>query len=106
MTKRDPVHFKYAFYSKNPLPRNCIFRIKYSAENTPPKRADDEVSDLCQVHCEWDKPFEDWTPVGTPKDGWRRHDDLSLAMRFEGEPIWKLCVGSRQQEQDVNVQYS
>jgi hypothetical protein len=61
--------------------------------------------DLCRVECDWDKPFREWTPVGKPAEGWRRYIDLALAMRFEGEPMWKVRVGSNQAEKDVQVEY-
>ena len=59
----------------------------------------------CRIECEWDRPFEEWKAVGDPDEGWRRYDDLVLAMRFEGEPKWKVHVGSNQAEYDVKVDY-
>ena len=105
VTKKTPVNFSYVQYEKKgTLPSKCVYQIKYNSENTPPKRNTEAVSNLCRIECEWDKPFEEWTPVGTM--GYRKHDDLNLAMRFEGEAIWKVRVGSKQQEHDVNVEYS
>lgn len=43
--------------------------------------------------------------MGDPRKGWRRYDDLALAMRFEGEPKWTLTVGKNAQERDVKVEY-
>ncbi|KAH6869247.1 hypothetical protein B0T10DRAFT_418756 [Thelonectria olida] len=103
--KRSPVLVSYHQFYKNFAPDKCTFAIKYSSADFPPKRVDPTVLDLCHVECDWDKPFWEWTPVGDPSQGWRRYDDLVLAMGFEGEPKWKVRVGSKQAEQDVRVNY-
>ncbi|KAF5008343.1 hypothetical protein FDECE_5386 [Fusarium decemcellulare] len=103
--KKDPVLFSYIEYCQDPLPDRCKFSIKYSDEDTPPKRNDSTVSDLCSIECDWDLPFSEWTPVGDPSDGWRKYDELALAMRFEGEPKWTMQVGSKETEREVEVKY-
>jgi len=99
------VTFKYRQYSKGPPSRKCVFVIRYGTADTPPRRVDPTVFELCRIECEWDRPFEEWKAVGDPDEGWRRYDDLVLAMRFEGEPKWKVHVGSNQAEYDVKVDY-
>ncbi|KAH7146867.1 hypothetical protein B0J13DRAFT_595253 [Dactylonectria estremocensis] len=105
VSKRSPVLVSYHQFFKNFAPDKCTFAIKYSSSDFPPKRVDPTVLDLCRVECDWDKPFWEWTQVGHPSEGWRRCDDLALAMRFEGEPKWKVRVGSKQAEHDVQVEY-
>jgi hypothetical protein len=95
--------FTYSQYSRSPSSKKCVFVIRYSSANTPPKRVDQTVLELCRIECEWDKPFEEWQVVGD--EGWRRYDDLVLAMKFEGEPKWKVRAGSNQAEYDVKVEY-
>ncbi|KAM5343504.1 hypothetical protein ACJ41O_012041 [Fusarium nematophilum] len=103
--KRDPVLFSYLQFHQRPPRGKCKFHIKYSSADLPPKREDSTVSHLCDIECDWDKPFSQWKRVGDPAEGWRKHDDMALAMRFEGEPKWKVRVGSNQEEYDVRVQY-
>ncbi|KAI8299691.1 Hsp70 family chaperone [Colletotrichum sp. SAR11_240] len=88
-----------------PLPPRCTFKIMYSSEDVAPKRPSPEVSELCIIECDWDKPFEKWKPVGNPSLGWRKHDDLELTMGLKGEPIWMIRVGSKSVEHDFEVKY-
>ena len=106
VSKKLPERITYKLYRKAPLSKKCVFTIRYSDADTPPKRMDLTVKELCRIECDWDKTFEEWTPVGDPGEGWRRHDDLTLAMRFEGEPKWKVRIGSNQEvERDAKVDY-
>jgi hypothetical protein len=100
VVKKFPVIFTYPQYSKGPSLGKCVFVIRYSTANTPPKRVDKTVFELCRIEC--DIPFEEWKVVGD--QGWRRCDVI-LAMTFEGEPKWKVRVGLNQVERDVNVEY-
>jgi len=93
VAKKSPVTFTYPQYSKGPSLGKCVFVIRYSAANTPPKRVDKTVFELCRIEC--DIPFEEWKVVGD--QGWRRCD-VTLAMTFEGEPKWKVRVGLNQVE--------
>lgn len=102
---RSPVYFRYWDEAKTSTSK-CTYRILYSSVLPPPKRDDDDTTtELCRISCEWDIPFEEWEEVGDPKDGWRRHNGLALAMSFEGEPKWKMQVGPNKAEHDVRVEY-
>ncbi|KAI5459404.1 hypothetical protein BGZ63DRAFT_276412 [Mariannaea sp. PMI_226] len=105
LTKKSPIMVSYNQYHRNFAPEKCTFFIKYSSSDFAPKRVDPSVLDLCSIECDWDRPFWEWTSVGNPSDGWKRYDDLALAMRFGGEPKWTVRVGSKQAEHDVTVEY-
>ncbi|KAK0747241.1 hypothetical protein B0T21DRAFT_446196 [Apiosordaria backusii] len=106
VSKKEPVLLRYhQFAKKQTAQSKCVFVIQYSQSDIPPKRKDESVSELCRIECEWDKPFEQWKAVGNPADGWRKYDEMSLAMRFGGQPKWTIQVGSNQAEHDVKVEY-
>ncbi|CAP68182.1 uncharacterized protein PODANS_7_4940, partial [Podospora anserina S mat+] len=106
VSKKEPVLFGYHQYAtKQTAQSKCVFVIEYSQSDIPPKRKDETVTELCRIECEWDKPFEQWKPVGNLADGWRKFDEMSLAMRFGGQPKWTIQVGSKQAEHDVKVEY-
>ncbi|KAH6980884.1 hypothetical protein BKA56DRAFT_485877 [Ilyonectria sp. MPI-CAGE-AT-0026] len=105
VSKRSPLLIEYHKFAKDYAPAKCTFDIKYSSSDFPPKRLDSTVNDLCRIESDWDKPFREWSPAGDASRGWRRYDDLALAMGFEGEPKWKVRVGSNQTEHDVHVEY-
>lgn len=104
-SKKSPVLIDYHHFAKNTAPGKCVFIIQYSKADVPPKRHDATVSELCRIECDWDKPFDDWKQVGNPGEGWRKYDDLALAMRFGGQPKWTIRVGSNEAEHDVEVEY-
>ncbi|KAK3385577.1 hypothetical protein B0H63DRAFT_433322 [Podospora didyma] len=103
VAKKKPVLLGYSQFSKGSAPKSCRYAITYSAADIPPKRPDSTVMELCTIDCEWDKPFEEWQKVG--KRGWRVHQDLALAMRFEGQTKWTVRVGSCKKEHEVKVEY-
>lgn len=105
MTKKSPVLLKYHQDYRYKASDKCRFSIRYCAEDEPPKRRDPTVRDLCEISCDWDKPFEEWDPIGDPSLGWRRHRGEALGMTFEGEPKWKIQVGDKKAEHDVDVEY-
>ncbi|KAM5357311.1 hypothetical protein ACJZ2D_016397 [Fusarium nematophilum] len=106
VSRRQPVHFYYTKDIRGRLPPKCNFDIIYSDADVPPKRPGPGVQNLCRIECDWDKPFEQWKRVGNPADGWRRHENLTLAMTFEGgQPKWHLKVGANQVRREVLVDY-
>ncbi|TDZ33867.1 hypothetical protein C8035_v009232 [Colletotrichum spinosum] len=100
---RIPVSYN-KFY-RAPLPPKCTFKIMHNTDDEAPKRPDSKVLELCTIDCDWDKPIEQWKAVGEPSAGWRKHEDLELAMGFQGEPKWELRVGSKRAEHKFQVQY-
>ena len=98
--------FNYVdWYTEDDVPERCSFSIRYSSSATPPKRIDSSVYKLCTIECDWDKPFREWRPIGNPYEGYRQHDDLALALTFDGEPKWKVRCGESQAEREVEVEY-
>ncbi len=101
----------YHQFAKDKAPQSCVFTIYCCEADKPPKRKDDKVAELCDITGEWDKPFDEWKAVvavgGLLVDGgWRKHDDLALAMRFPGtQPIWAMTVGANEFEHPVTVEY-
>lgn len=83
--------------------RNWNCRIVYCASDTPPIRPGPEVLNLCTITCEFGRPFEQWPKVGTK--GWRRYQDLSLAMRFEGQLKWTARAGSGAVDREIDPDY-
>ncbi|KAK4227138.1 hypothetical protein QBC38DRAFT_478430 [Podospora fimiseda] len=117
LSKKLPVLFKFVeFATASTLPQKCNFVIMYSQTNPPPKRKDSSVLELCRIECDWDKPFSEWkeisgtgNAVGTGPwsgSGWRKHEGLTLAMRFGGQPKFTLKVGHNEAEKEVKVEYS
>ncbi|KAJ4328335.1 hypothetical protein N0V84_001206 [Fusarium piperis] len=103
--RHSPVKVPYTKYVQEELPPTCIFSIRYSRESEPPRRRQG-TKILCQIECDWDKPIEQWKRVGNPSDGWRKYDDLTLAMTFEGgQPKWHLRVGTNTEVQNVQIKY-
>ncbi|UPL00624.1 hypothetical protein LCI18_011558 [Fusarium solani-melongenae] len=103
--RHSPVEVPYVKYVQDELPPKCIFSIRYSRESKPPKRREG-TKILCQIECDWDKPIDRWKRVGNPSDGWRKHDDLTLGMTFEGgQPKWHLRVGTNTEVQNVQITY-
>ncbi|KAK4182194.1 hypothetical protein QBC35DRAFT_396464 [Podospora australis] len=105
LSKKSPALLKYQQFARGAATGTCAFTIRYSQADIPPKRLDDTVKTLCQIECAWDRPFEQWKQVGSPSEGWRKFDDLALAMRFEGQPKWTMQVGINKTEHDVKVEY-
>ncbi|KAK4211458.1 hypothetical protein QBC37DRAFT_446139 [Rhypophila decipiens] len=103
--KWSPVFHEFRTYAKESDENSCVISIKYSAADTPPSRPDQTVSELCRIQCEWDKGLEQWDQVGNPADGWRRHDNVALAMRYEGQLKWTVRVGKNATEHEVKVEY-
>ncbi|KAL2687806.1 hypothetical protein Neosp_005375 [[Neocosmospora] mangrovei] len=81
--RHSPVELPYTKFAQGKLPPKCNFSIRYSRASEPPARRED-TEILCQIECDWDKPIEQWKRVGNPSNGWRKYDDLALAMTFEG----------------------
>ncbi|KAK4159271.1 hypothetical protein QBC43DRAFT_131872 [Cladorrhinum sp. PSN259] len=131
VSKKSPVLIGYQQFAKaNNAPGKCVFVIRYSSADVPPARLDTEVMELCRIECEWDRPFSEWKEVGSTNGqvgggvstgtghngngngnghnggGWRKYDDLTLAMRFGGQPKWTIRVGKNEVEHDVKVEYS
>ncbi|KAJ3462465.1 hypothetical protein MRS44_007251 [Fusarium solani] len=103
--RHSPVKVPYTKYVQDELPPKCIFSIRYSRESEPPRRREG-TKILCQIECDWDKPIDEWKRVGNPSDGWRKYDDLALAMTFEGgQPKWHLRVGTNTEVQNVQIKY-
>ncbi|KAI8673352.1 hypothetical protein NCS55_00654600 [Fusarium keratoplasticum] len=103
--RHSPVEVPYDRYVQDERPPKCIFSIRYSHESEPPKRRE-ATKILCQMECDWDKPIEQWKRVGNPSDGWRKYDDLTLAMTFEGgQPKWHLRVGTNTEVQNLQIKY-
>ncbi|QPC59282.1 hypothetical protein HYE67_001513 [Fusarium culmorum] len=88
------------------LPPKYTFEIMYCEDNVAPKRKTPSVLPLCRIECEWDKPLEEWKTVGDPSEGWKKHDDLEVAMGLRGEPKWMIRVGSRRQEHRFDIEYT
>ncbi|KAG8359625.1 hypothetical protein FVEN_g2784 [Fusarium venenatum] len=87
------------------LPPKCTFEIMYCGDNVAPKRKTSSVLPLCRIECAWDKPLEEWKTVGDPSEGWKKHDDLEVAMGLRGEPKWMIRVGSKRQEHRFDIEY-
>ncbi|KAJ4142726.1 hypothetical protein NW754_010169 [Fusarium falciforme] len=103
--RHSPVKVPYTKYVQDELPPKCIFSVRYSRESEPPRRREG-TKILCQIECDWDKPIDQWKRVGNPSDGWRKYDDLALAMTFEGgQPKWHLRVGTNTEVQNVQIKY-
>ncbi|KAL6363963.1 hypothetical protein LRP88_03394 [Fusarium phalaenopsidis] len=103
--RHSPVKVPYTKYVQDELPPKCIFSIRYSRESKPPTRREG-TKILCQIECDWDKPIDQWKRVGNPSEGWRKYDDLALAMTFEGgQPKWHLRVGTNTEVQNVQIKY-
>lgn len=66
-------------------------------------RQDHTVKQLCVIGCEYEVPWEEMHVIAP---GVRAVDDISLTMRFQGEPKWSVRVGRNTVERDVNVQYT
>ena len=107
VSKKSPKLIGYQQFAKAAnVPEKCVFIIRYSQSDPPPKRQDASVAELCRIECEWDRPFSEWKVIGGSGSGWRKHDDLTLAMRFGGQPKWTIKVGANETEHDVKVEYS
>ncbi|RGP77158.1 heat shock 70 kda 12b [Fusarium longipes] len=87
------------------LPPKRTFEIMYCEDDVAPKRKTPSVLPLCRIECDWDKPLSEWKTVGNPLEGWRKHDDLEVAMWLQGEPKWMVRVGSKSQEHRFNIEY-
>ncbi|GKU08220.1 unnamed protein product [Fusarium langsethiae] len=87
------------------LPPKCTFEILYCGDKVAPKRKTSNVHLLCRIECAWDKPLEEWETVGDSSEGWKKHDDLEVAMGLRGEPKWIVRVGSQKQEHLFDVEY-
>lgn len=102
----QPVLISYHQFAKDEAPQNCAFTIFSCEADKPPKRKEGNVTRLCEIIGEWDRPFNEWKPVGSEQIGWRKFDDLALAMRFPGtQPVWAMKVGSNESEHAVSVEY-
>jgi len=101
--KAHPVTKTYSIDAKHSVGSHWNCRIVYSAANEPPVRPGPEVLSLCTITCEFGKPFEQWPKVGT--NGWRQCNDLSLAMRFEGQLKWTAKAGSDAVEREIDPDY-
>ncbi|CEF88828.1 hypothetical protein FGSG_11105 [Fusarium graminearum PH-1] len=104
--KQSRIPFSYhKFCRVGSAPSTCTFDILYSAHDPAPKRVNSQVSTLCRIECDWDKPISEWKAVGDPSKGWRKHDDLELTMGLEGVPKWEIRVGSKKREHSFRIDY-
>ncbi|OAA54523.1 Heat shock protein Hsp70 [Niveomyces insectorum RCEF 264] len=101
---REPVSHKFYEYVTATSPRQTTFRIFTSDALPPPHRLDASCQLLCTITCEYDTPFHELRVVDEAR-GLRVVDGMRLTMRFNGEPEWRLQVGSKTTECMVNVQY-
>ncbi|CAK7266027.1 hypothetical protein SEPCBS57363_001884 [Sporothrix epigloea] len=110
MDNRAPVSYKFFEYVTNPASKQTKFLIYTSNQMPPPSRRDRNCQLLCTLHCDYDTPFSELPIIDKTKDV-RLVDNMRLAMRFEGEPQWRLQVGSksidrRVDEGRVDVQFA
>ncbi|KAM0391993.1 hypothetical protein ACHAQC_006802 [Fusarium culmorum] len=104
--KQSRIPFSYhKFCRVGSAPSTCTFDILFSAHDPAPKRVNSQVSTLCRIECDWDKPISEWKAVGDPSKGWRKHNDLELTMGLEGVPKWEIRVGSKKREHSFRIDY-
>ncbi|RSL49418.1 hypothetical protein CEP54_012461 [Fusarium duplospermum] len=103
--EKSPVAVPFWRYYQAPLPKTCDVMIYFSPAESPPKRFDSTVQELCTIKCAFDTDFSQWVPVGDPDKGYRKCDNLRLMMKFNGEPSWVFRVGLQRAISNAQVQY-
>ncbi|CAK7266298.1 hypothetical protein SEPCBS119000_001954 [Sporothrix epigloea] len=94
MDNREPVSYKFFEHVKNPARKQTEFLIYTSNQMPPPERRDANCQLLCTLFCDYDTPFSE-LPIIDEANGVRLVDNMHLTMSFEGEPEWRLQVGSK-----------
>ncbi|KAK3358672.1 hypothetical protein B0T25DRAFT_563750 [Lasiosphaeria hispida] len=105
LSKTSPVNWTYSTLARFQAEAQCILKVICCQSDDPPIRPAPEVLDLCSISCDWGKPFEEWTPIGDPKLGWRRFDGLSVRMRYEGQLKWTVKAAAHAVEREIEADY-
>ncbi|KAK7927290.1 hypothetical protein PG985_004288 [Apiospora marii] len=100
---RNPVTHNFTEYVKDANATKTYFNILVSDTAEASVRQDHTVKQLCVIGCEYEVPWEEMQFIAP---GVRMVDNISLTMRFQGEPKWSVRVGRNTVERDVNVQYT
>ena len=100
MDNRDPVSHKFYEYVTSAASKQTKFTIYTSDQLPPPDRRDAGCQLLCTLVCDYDTPYYK-LPVVDSASGLRLVDNMHLTMSFEGEPEWRLQVGSKSIDQKV-----
>ncbi|CAK7222239.1 hypothetical protein SBRCBS47491_004798 [Sporothrix bragantina] len=101
MDNREPVSYKFYEYVTSPASKQTKFLIYTSDQMPPPERRDAGCQLLCTLFCDYDTPYHE-LPVVDESSGLRLVDNMHLTMRFEGEPEWRLQVGSKSIDRKVD----
>ncbi|KAK8080403.1 hypothetical protein PG997_008221 [Apiospora hydei] len=100
---RNPVTHSFTEFVRDATATKTNFRVLMSDTAEASIRRDRTVKQLCVIGCEYEVPWEEMYAIAP---GARVVDDISLTMRFQGEPEWSVRVGLNTVEHDVNVQYT
>ncbi|CAK7221496.1 hypothetical protein SEUCBS140593_004589 [Sporothrix eucalyptigena] len=101
MDNREPVSYKFYEYVTSAASKQTKFLIYTSEQMPPPYRREEGCALLCTIFCDYDTPYHE-LPIMDQSRGLRLVDDMRLTMSFEGEPEWRLQVGSKSIDRKVD----